>query len=161
MNPEAEKKELKAEDIEKRMHRRREESPMATKLRKFRMERTRIEGDLKHKRQAEDAAERRKMYSGNKGDSESAATAVTESDAFQVIKRAKIFTSAEEEEDIQMLMFKARALEEEAKEDMQRRRRLEEQCHLNAERERMEALRIAAAQRAAHEEAVRAAALAK
>lgn len=126
LNPDAQKKEVNAEDIERMMHKRREESPMATKLRKFRNERSKIEADLKAKKQAEEAAERRKLYAGNKGDSESAATAVTESDAFQVIKRAKIFTSAEEEEDIQVLMFKARALEEEVKEDMLRRKRLEE-----------------------------------
>ena len=48
VNPnETKKKDVEAEDVEKKMHKRREESPMETKLRKFKQERNKIESDLK------------------------------------------------------------------------------------------------------------------
>lgn len=58
-------------------------------------------------------------------------------------------------------MWKARALEEEVKEDLQRRKRLEEQCRAEAERDRIEAARLAALQKAREEEKARLAAEAK
>ena len=41
-------------------------------------------------------------------------------------------------------MYKARALEEEVKEDLQRRKRLDDQCRAEAERDRIEAARLTA-----------------